>query len=112
MMSIGLLFFTLAIVLNPLFLFPAVPFFSIGFGGNATTRASLLRDYYGIKNFGTIHGLVMGLAVIGNLTGPPLAGWFYDTHGSYQGIWLALAFTAIIPLFLMTIMSRPKHQLM
>jgi len=108
MMSVGMLFFTLAILVNPLYLFPAVPIFSIGFGGNATVRASVVRDYFGRTSFGAIHGLVMGLAVLGNLAGPPLAGWVHDTWGSYQGIWLAFSGAAVIPLALMFAMRKPK----
>jgi sugar phosphate permease len=107
LMSLGLLCFTLAALWNPLLLFPAVPFFSIGFGGNATVRASIVRDYFGRKSFGAIHGLVVGLAVIGTITGPPLAGWVFDTWGSYQGIWLAFTIVAVTPLILMLAMSRP-----
>ena len=109
MMSLGLLCFTLAILLNPLFLFLAIPLFSIGFGGNATVRASVIRIYFGRKSFGSIHGLVVGLAVIGTITGPPLAGWVFDHFTSYQGIWLAFTFVAIIPLILMLLMSKPTR---
>jgi MFS family permease len=108
MMGVGLLCFTLTIVWNPLFLFPAVPFFSIGFGGNATVRASLVRDYYGRKNFGSIHGLVMGLAVIGNIAGPPLAGWVYDKWSSYQYIWMAFIIASLVPMVLMLMMRKPS----
>jgi sugar phosphate permease len=108
MMGVGLLFFTLTIVWNPLFLFPAVPFFSIGFGGNATVRASLVRDYYGRKNFGSIHGLVMGLAVIGNIAGPPLAGWVYDKWSSYQYIWMGFIIASVVPMVLMLMMRKPS----
>ncbi|MDO9334709.1 MAG: MFS transporter [Dehalococcoidales bacterium] len=107
LMSLGLLCFTLAALWNPLLLFPAVPLFSIGFGGNATVRASVVRDYFGRKSFGAIHGLVMGLAVIGTITGPPLAGWVFDTWGSYHGIWLAFTIVAVTPLVLMLAMSKP-----
>jgi sugar phosphate permease len=110
LMSLGLLCFTLAILWNPLLLFPAIPFFSIGFGGNATVRASVIRDYYGRKNFGAIHGLVVGLAVVGTITGPPLAGWVFDTWGSYKGIWIAFTIAVIIPFVLMLVMSKPLNR--
>jgi sugar phosphate permease len=107
LMSLGLLCFTLAIMFNPLYLLLAVPFFSIGFGGNATVRASVVRDYFGRKSFGAIHGLVMGLAVVGTMTGPPLAGWVFDTWDTYQGIWLVFAIAAVTPLVLLLAMSKP-----
>jgi sugar phosphate permease len=109
LMGIGMLFFTLSAKAGIFFLIPSILFFSVGFGGNATVRASVIRDYYGRKHFGAIHGLTMGPAVIGNLVGPPLAGWFYDTQGSYQNIWLILTVLAVIPLVLMLTMSKPKQ---
>lgn len=110
LMSVGLLCFTFAIMFNPLFLLLAVPSFSIGFGGNATVRASVIRDYFGRRSFGAIHGLVMGLAVIGTISGPPLAGWVFDTWDSYQGIWLAFSIVVIVPLILLVTMSKPDKK--
>jgi sugar phosphate permease len=109
LMGAGLLCFTLAIMVNAWLLFPAVPLFSIGFGGNATVRGSVVRNYFGRKSFGAIHGLVAGLAVIGTLTGPPLTGWVFDNYQTYQYIWLALTFITIAPLALMILMPRPTR---
>ncbi|MFC2051988.1 hypothetical protein ACFLT4_04595, partial [Chloroflexota bacterium] len=39
-------------------------------------------------SFGTILGFMSGIAMLGNVTGTPLAGWVFDTWGSYQGAWL------------------------
>ena len=36
-----------------------------------------------------------GVAMIGSIIGPPLAGWVFDNRGSYQGIWFVLAGLAI-----------------
>jgi cyanate permease len=33
----------------------------------------------------------MGLMTLGQMIGPPLAGWVYDTSGSYHIIWLIFA---------------------
>jgi MFS family permease len=109
LMGLGLLCFTLAAFWDTLLLFLAVPLFSIGFGGNATVRASVVRNYFGRKSFGAIHGLVMGLAVVGTITGPPLAGFVFDTWGSYDGIWLAFTIVAMAPLILMLLMSKPAR---
>jgi MFS family permease len=35
--------------------------------------------------------LATGVAYVGSWIGTPLAGWIYDTYGSYQGAWLILA---------------------
>jgi len=109
MMSLGMVFFTLAAGGNAGLLIPSVALFSIGFGGNAIVRATIIREYFGRRNFGTIHGFIMGVAVAGHLSGPPLAGWVFDTWGSYQGIWLAFAVVAVAPLLLIMTVSKPKR---
>lgn len=69
--------------------------FSTGYGGNNTLRASVIREFFGRGNFGAIHGFVLGIIALGSIVGPSLAGWVFDTWGSYQPIWLALAGLAV-----------------
>jgi len=63
--------------------------FSPGFGGGSILRGSILRDYFGRASFGKMLGIVMGSAAIGGIIGPTVAGWVFDTLGSYHVIWLA-----------------------
>ena len=66
-------------------------FFSNGFGGIATLRGALLREYYGKKNFGKYLGIMMGFGASGGIIGPTTAGWVFDVTGSYYFVWLALS---------------------
>ncbi len=70
-----------------LFLF----FFSPGFGGGSVLRGAILREYFGRDSFGKMIGILMGFASIGGIIGPTLAGWVFDTLGSYDFIWLVFA---------------------
>jgi len=75
-------------------MWPLVPFlilFSIGYGGVNTMRIALVREYFGRARFGTIHGFMVGIMMLGHIAGAPLAGWVYDNWGSYQGIWFVFA---------------------
>lgn len=70
-----------------------VPFlllFPIGHGGSMVVRGSILREYFGRDSFGKMIGVIMGSAAVGGIIGPILAGWVFDTVGSYQPIWLVL----------------------
>jgi len=51
----------------------------------------------------------MGVAVIGHLSGPPLAGWVFDTWSSYQGIWLAFTILALFSLVLIATVPNLKR---
>ena len=78
-----------------------VPFlllFPLGHGGSMVLRGSILREYFGRNSFGKMIGIIMGSSSIGGIVGPTLAGWSYDTWGSYQHIWYVFAGLLIIAL--------------
>jgi len=79
-------------------LLPFLVLFSTGWGGSVTMRATLLREYFGRSKFGKFHGFVMGVSMLGAMTGAPLAGWVFDKWGTYQWIWLAFAGVAAVAL--------------
>jgi MFS family permease len=70
-----------------------VPFlllFPIGHGGSMVVRGSIVREYFGRDSFGKMIGIIMGSAGVGGIIGPTVAGWVFDTVGSYRPIWLLL----------------------
>ncbi len=67
---------------------PFLCFFGLGYGGVVPMMPVLVREYIGLRHFGTTLGFVMGIMTIGQLVGPPLSGNVYDTLGSYQSVWL------------------------
>jgi len=62
--------------------------FSLGLGGSMILRGSIVREYFGRDSFGKMIGVIMGSASVGGIIGPTLAGWVFDTVGSYQPVWL------------------------
>jgi len=63
--------------------------FSLGGWGSMILLRTMQREYFGRESFGKILGIFMGFASIGGIVGPTLAGWVFDTLGSYRFIWLA-----------------------
>lgn len=63
-------------------------------------RVALLREYFGRRRFAKTYGFVIGVAMLGDIAGAPLAGWAFDNWGSYQGIWLVFAGVAVAALIL------------
>lgn len=96
MMCGGLLCFGFASSAAVWVLTPFLILFGIGYGGNNTLRASVIREFFGRSNFGAIHGFVLGIMALGSIAGPPLAGWVFDKWGSYQPIWLVFAGLAVV----------------
>jgi sugar phosphate permease len=85
---LGMLFFSYIAVGGIWLLVPFVILFGIGWGGHATLRAAMLREYFGRSQFGTIHGFIMGIAALGGVAAPLLAGWVFDNWSNYFGAWL------------------------
>jgi len=106
MIGLGLVCFEYAATVGTWLLVPFLMFFCIGYGGNNTLRAPLLRGIFGRSNFGTIFGFLMGIGVAGSILGPPIAGWVFDNWGSYQNVWLVLAGLAIVAIALIRTMPE------
>jgi len=87
MMTIGMVIFSVA--RSPLSFCIFLLLFSPGHGGGVVMRAAMVREYYGRAIFGKMVGIIMGVSSIGGIIGPTLAGWIYDTTGSYFGVWVA-----------------------
>jgi len=85
-LGLGTLAFSYVHVRWVIFLFLIL--FSPGFGGGSILRGAILREYFGRDSFGKMLGIVMGSAAIGGIIGPTVAGWVFDTLGSYHVIWL------------------------
>ena len=102
MVTLGLLCFEYASVAGVWLLVPFLILFGIGYGGNITMWGVLPRAYFGRTKFGTILGFMMGIMMLGSITGPPLAGWVFDNWGSYQGVWFAFAGITIMGTIIVT----------
>ena len=77
-------------------LIPSVILFGISYGGILVLRPVVLREYYGTTHIGSILGLHTGLSMTGSIVGPLLAGWIFDTTGSYSLAWTV----SIVALFI------------
>jgi sugar phosphate permease len=65
-------------------------FFPIGLGGAIPLRGAMIQAYFGQEAFGRLIGLVMGASALGGIIGPTLAGYLFDTTGSYTCTWIFL----------------------
>jgi len=89
LMTAGMLLFGYITIGRMWLLLPFIITLSLGWGCSVTTRLTLLREYYGRGSFGAILGFTSGIMMSGHMIGAPLAGWVFDTWGSYQGAWLS-----------------------
>jgi MFS transporter, OFA family, oxalate/formate antiporter len=98
MMSAGAFSFCYVHSIGLLLLFLLL--FAPGFGGSMVLRGAILQEYFGTAYFGKMIGIVMGSASIGGIVGPTLAGWAFDTLGSYTLVWYGLCGISAAAIFL------------
>ena len=99
MMSLGM--FALCRVDAPWAMILFLILFPAGFGGAITLRGIMLREYFGLRVFGRLLGIVMGVSAIGGMIGPTLAGFVFDTAGSYYYTWIGLGIASSFTVVLM-----------
>ncbi|MFC1919242.1 MFS transporter [Chloroflexota bacterium] len=97
-MVIGLAIFQMVSQPASGLLVPFVITFGIGWGGLSAMRPALVRQFFGRGNFGKIHGFSVGIVMLGAIAGTFLPGLVFDTFGSYQSVWYAIAGVTIIGL--------------
>ncbi len=102
--TIGLFIFSFINMDRVWLLIPFLLIYSPGYGGPIPLRPALQADYFGVRSFGTILGLMSGVSMIGGLASPIVAGWLFDVTGSYQFAWQLFALITLpaIPLVLLT----------
>jgi len=88
MMSLGM--FALCRVDAPWVMVLFLILFPTGFGGAITLRGVFIREYFGLETFGRMLGIVMGFSAVGGIVGPTLAGFAFDTLGTYRTSWIGL----------------------
>jgi sugar phosphate permease len=78
--------------------------FAPGFGGAISVLPALQAEYFGLRAFGTIQGLMWGMSTLAAFVGPIFAGAVYDMMDTYRPAFLimGLAALAAAPAVLMT----------
>jgi MFS family permease len=86
----------------------ALPVFAIGWGGIIPVRPAFQAEYFGMRAFGAIQGIVFTVATLGGLIGPVFAGWMYDETESYRLAFLILSAGSLLAIPLVLSIRRPE----
>jgi MFS family permease len=85
-----------------------LPVFALGFGGMIPTRPAFQAEYFGLRAFGAIQGLVFTVATFGALIGPVFAGWVYDQTESYRLAFVILSGGSFLAVPMVLSIRRPE----
>jgi MFS family permease len=81
-----------------------------GSGGGATLESPLVAELFGIRSHGLIMGVQSFSITIGAASGPFIAGYIFDSTGSYQAAFTVCAAVSVVGLILAVIL-RPVKKL-
>lgn len=85
--------------------------FGIGYGGTGALMSSVVADLFGGKNLNTLFGLVsLSLAVPG-LFAPPLAGFGFDSLGTYTPVFLVTGAVGLVGVVLIAAAAHLRGEL-
>jgi MFS family permease len=84
--------------------------YGLGVSGAMCVRVPITRDYFGIRSFGVIYGMLSIFTVIGGIAGAPIAAWVYDSSGTYFPIWFIYAGLTAIGMVLLLLLPRGGPQ--
>lgn len=78
-------------------------FFYSGFG---CSGAALISDTFGVKNIGTVLGLLEIGFGIGAATGPAVGGYIYDVSGNYTAAFIIGALAMLVATILVAMVKQ------
>ena len=81
--------------------------YGLGVSGAMPVRVPIVREYFGVRSFGVIYGILSVFTVLGGIIGAPVAGWVYDTRLSYFPVWFVFAGLTAVGTFLLLLLPRP-----
>lgn len=90
----GLLWLQISDSLWMLYLFACV--YGLAHGGFFTAISPIVAELFGIGSHGSIFGIVVCFGTLGGAAGPILAGFIFDTTGSYRlSFWLTILMSLV-----------------
>ena len=85
-------------------------FFGLGYGAAQPLYAAMIADLFQGNSLGKIMGVIVAISGVGSAIGPPLAGYIFDTTGSYQlSFFYALFFVILSAGFAWLAAPRKAH---
>jgi len=91
---------------EPRYLFGFALLYGFAHGGFFTVVSPTLAEYFGMRAIGAVFGTVVFFGAISGAAGPLVAGWIFDTTGSYDWAFMLLAALAAIGLTLAIRLTR------
>jgi MFS transporter, OFA family, oxalate/formate antiporter len=106
--SIAFLWLLQANNLWTLYLFAVL--FGLAYGGISASHSPFVAEFFGLKDHGTIFGLMIVAFGLGGASGPFLAGRIFDISGSYTWAFLSCVVMGVSGLILLWLLKPASKQ--
>ena len=93
---------------TPIHLVIFVVGYGVSYGGAVPLTMSMVAYYFGNRWYGTIYGLSQFAMMWGAIAGPLVAGYGYDTTGSYEVALHVFTVTNLLGMVLTFLVGKPK----
>jgi len=93
---------------EPRYLFGFAALYGFAHGGFFTVVSPTLAEYFGMQALGTVFGAVVFFGAFSGSAGPFIAGWIFDSTGSYEWAFTLLAVLATCGLIMALSLTRLK----
>ena len=105
----GVVVLGLANTMLLLFLFAVL--YGFGAGASVVFQNIIWADYYGRQHLGAIRGMIAPVTALGGGFSPFIAGWMFDTTGSYDSILVIMGGVALVAAVLILLAQPPRAPL-
>ncbi|MBI2847735.1 MAG: MFS transporter [Chloroflexi bacterium] len=89
---------------------PSMVLLGIGFGGLIPLRPVLQIEFFGMRSFASIQGLMMIFVTVGGILSPPFAGLMFDRFQTYRLAFIILSVVTALAIPTMMLLKRGTHQ--
>ena len=103
--AVGLFIFSKATGMSLVWTFVVI--YGVAYGLRIPLEAVMRAKYFGPKAFGSIMGYINAFAILGSFAGPFVAGWIFDTTGSYASAFLILAAMMVVGAIVVLFLKPP-----
>jgi len=84
--------------------------FAPGWGGSISVRPAFQAEYFGLRAFGGIQGLMFFVASVGSCAGPIFAGAVYDVMDTYRPAFLVVGLAALVAAPAVLMVGKPQRE--
>jgi MFS family permease len=84
--------------------------YGFGYGCIAPMMPITIADRFGLRDLGSVYGMLTFLIGLGGSVGPYLAGLIFDHYGSYDLVWQASIGVLLLVCLLLAILKKEKSR--